>query len=78
MSTFRRIAIATTAAALVGAGATSSALAAGEPFGQHVSDCAQISLGQRAGAPEVTCTHDGMTMTFPTFGAMVQHMLAEG
>jgi hypothetical protein len=31
-------------------------------------------LGQREGAPSVTCTHDGMTMTFPTFGAMVRHM----
>ena len=47
--------------------------AAAEPFGQHVAECAQ-QLGARANAPEVSCTHDGMTMTFPTFGAMVQHM----
>ena len=31
-------------------------------------------LGVRANAPKVTCTHDGMTMTFPNFGAMVKHM----
>lgn len=43
-------------------------------FGQHVATCAQAHLGQREGAPAVTCTHDGMTMTFATFGAMVQHM----
>jgi hypothetical protein len=47
--------------------------AAAEPFGQHVAGCAH-QLGARANAPEVTCTHDGMTMTFPNFGAMVQHM----
>ncbi len=47
-----------------------------EPFGQHVSDCAQTSLGKRANAPAVTCTHDGQVHTFATFGAMVQHMLA--
>ena len=47
--------------------------AAAEPFGQHVAMCAH-QLGARANAPEVTCTHDGMTMTFPNFGAMVKHM----
>jgi hypothetical protein len=47
--------------------------AAAGPFGEHVSMCAH-QLGARANAPEVTCTHDGMTMTFPNFGAMVQHM----
>jgi len=43
------------------------------PFGQHVAMCAH-HLGVRANAPAVTCAHDGMTMTFPNFGAMVQHM----
>jgi hypothetical protein len=43
-------------------------------FGEHVAMCAQGSVGQREGAPSVTCTHDGMTMTFPTFGAVVGHM----
>ena len=33
-------------------------------------------LGARENPPAVTCTHDGMTMTFPTFGAMVDHMRA--
>ena len=54
-----------------------SALGAPSPsadFGQHVATCAQEHLGQRDGAPSVTCSHDGMEMTFPTFGAMVQHM----
>jgi hypothetical protein len=76
MSTFRRSAIALSGVALVGAGAASSAAAAEQPFGAHVADCAQMSLGQRPDAPQVTCSHDGMT--FPNFGAMVQHMLAEG
>ena len=61
-------AIATIAAALAG---TASAT----PFGQHVATCAH-ELGARDGAPAVTCTHDGTTMTFATFGAMVEHMRA--
>jgi hypothetical protein len=71
-----------TAASLTAAGALAlalggSALGAPSPsadFGQHVATCAQEHLGQREGAPSITCTHDGMTMTFPTVGAMVQHM----
>ena len=71
-----------TAASLTTAGALAlalagNALAAPNPsadFGQHVATCAQEHLGQREGAPSVTCTHDGTEMTFPTFGAMVQHM----
>ena len=43
------------------------------PFGRHVAMCAH-ELGGRASAPAVTCTHDRMTMTFATFGAMVEHM----
>lgn len=70
------------AASLTVAGALAFALgdaALGAPslsadFGQHAATCAQEHLAQREGAPSVTCTHDGMTMTFPTFGAMVQHM----
>jgi len=39
--------------------------------------CAREHLGQRANPPAVTCTMpDGSTMTFPNFGAMVQHMRA--
>lgn len=56
------------------AGSAAAAPSASAEFGQHVAACAQESLGQRQGPPSVTCTHDGMTMTFPTFGAMVQHM----
>jgi len=47
--------------------------AAAEPFGQHVAMCAH-QLGARANAPAVSCSHDGMTMTFANFGAMVEHM----
>lgn len=72
MRTFRHLTVAAVAAAVV-AGTASTNAAAAEPFGQHVAMCAQ-HLGQRADAPAVTCTHDGMTMTFATFGAMVEHM----
>ncbi len=61
------------------AGPADSALAADDSaaFGQHVAACAEEHLGQRADVPAVTCTMpDGSTMTFPTFGAMVQHMRA--
>lgn len=43
-------------------------------LGQRVAACAQAHLGEREGAPAVTCTHDGVEMTFDTFGAMAQHM----
>ena len=74
--------IPTAAASLAAAGALALALAGstlGAPspsadLGQHVATCAQEHLGQREGAPSVTCTHDGVEMTFATFGAMVQHM----
>ena len=47
--------------------------ASAAPFGEHVSSCAQ-QLGARDDPPTVTCAHDGMTMTFPNFGAMVEHI----
>jgi len=72
MRSIHRLAIAAATLALA-AGVSGNALAGGEPLGQHVAMCAH-ELGARAAAPTVTCTHDGMTMTFPTFGAMVQHM----
>ena len=62
------------ALALVFGGSAAAAPNAGADFGQHVATCVPEHLGQREGAPSVTCTHDGMTMTFPTFGAMVRHM----
>lgn len=58
---------------------TSSALAAAGSgaSGQHVAMCAKENLGQRPNPPAMTCTMpDGSTMTFPNFGAMVQHMRA--
>jgi hypothetical protein len=46
----------------------------GSAFGQHVAGCAQEHLGHRTAPPSVTCTMpDGTAMTFPNFGAMVQH-----
>ena len=69
-----------TVASLTAAGALAlagSALGASNPsadLGQHVATCAQEHLGQREGAPSVSCTHAGMTMTFPIFGAMVEHL----
>ena len=72
MSRFTRLTITAVAAAALAGAASTNAIAA-EPFGQHVSTCAH-ELSQRADAPAVTCTHDGMTMTFANFGAMVEHM----
>ena len=69
----RRLTIAVGVAAALAAGSTGTALAAEEPFGTHVSTCAQ-ELGKRADAPALTRSHDGMTMSFASFGAMVQHM----
>ena len=46
----------------------------GQPLGQHVSECAQTSLGQRANPPAITCSHDGQVHVFATFGEMVHHM----
>ncbi len=45
-----------------------------EPFGQHVSECAQTSLVKRTNPPAVTCSHDGHLHAFANFGEMVQHM----
>ena len=72
MRLLRQLSIGALATAAV-AGGTAVSASAAAPFGQHVAMCAH-QLGQRAGAPAVTCTHDGMTMTFANFGAMVEHM----
>ena len=76
--TIRLLALVAAVGAVV-AGPTGSALAAASSatFGRHVAACAREHLGQRADAPAVTCTMpDGTTMTFATFGEMVQHMRA--
>lgn len=65
---------AASATALAFVGSSAAAPSPEADLGQHIAACAREHLGQRAGAPAVTCTHDGMTMSFPTFGAMVQHM----
>lgn len=72
-----RLIAAIAAAATLAAGISGTALA-GDSFGRSVAMCAQMALGQRANPPAVTCTDDGMTMTFPTFGAMVAQMRAMG
>lgn len=77
MQPLTRVAASLTAAGALALALAGNALAGPSPsadFGQHVAACAQEHLGQRTSPPQVTCTHDGMTMTFPTFGAMVQHM----
>ena len=72
MHGFRRLMIVAAASAVLAGVAATNALAA-DPFGEHVAMCAR-ELGQPADAPAVTCTHGEMTMTFGTFGAMVEHM----
>lgn len=73
----RRLIITLTASAALVAGFSGNALA-GDAFGQHVAMCAQMTLGQRDNPPWVTCTHDGVSITFANFGAMVRHMRTEG
>ncbi len=67
-------AILTTAAVAAVAPGAVQAAESDEPFGQHVSECAQANLGKRANPPAVTCSHDGQLHAFANFGAMVQHM----
>lgn len=79
MSTYHRLAVALTAVGIVTAGLSANALganarAADDSFGRQVSMYAQMSFGQGHDAHEVICTHDGMTMTFASFGAMLRHM----
>lgn len=71
----QRLILAIAASAAIAAGFSGSALA-DNSFGQHVGMCAHTTLGERANPPTITCTHDGMTMTFANFGEMVQHMRA--
>lgn len=66
--------LATAGALTLGIGGSAAASAPPAGFGQHVASCAQEHLGQREGAPGVTCMHHGTAMTFATFGAMVEHM----
>ena len=77
LSPLRLFAAAIAIAALAG-GSAASAVAAEDPatFGQQVATCAQTSLGQRTSPPSLTCSHDGMAMTFANFGEMVLHMKA--
>lgn len=69
-----RVPVVLVTAAAAFAAPAGAAHASDSSFGRHVSECAQMTLGQRDGAPVVTCGHEGMEMTFPNFGAMVQHM----
>ena len=67
--------LASAAAAAVSPGVVQAAESE-QPFGQHVSECAQPSLGKRSNPPAVTCSHDGHTHVFANFGEMVHHMHA--
>ena len=71
MPTAYRLTFAAAVAASVFAPGVGSAAAS--TFGQELAMCAH-ELGQRTDAPAITCSHDGMTMTFANFGAMVKHM----
>ena len=68
--------VVTLASAAVAAVAPGVAQAAetGQPFGQHVSECAQTSLGQRTNPPAVTCSHDGQVHVFANFCELVHHL----
>ena len=76
MSHARRLTLALVTSGALAVGVVGNALAGDDPpaFGQHVAMCAQDSLGKDSNPPAVTCTHDGQTMTFATFGEMVQYM----
>ena len=76
MSTRQPLLAALAAGAIFAASGGSALAADSPPPGQHVSACAYASLGQRENPPAVTCTDNGVTMAFPNFGEMVQHMLS--
>ncbi len=78
MSTRRLTLALVSTAAIWGASAGSALAAASPPLGQHVSSCAHASLGQRDNPPSVTCTDNGVTMSFANVGAMVQYMRSDG
>lgn len=75
MNTRRPLMAALATGAILAATGGSALAANSPPPGQHVSACAHTSLGQRESPPAVTCTDNGVTMAFPNFGEMVQHML---
>ena len=53
-----------------------AALGDQEPFGQHVSQCAQMALPP-ADPPTIVCEHHGEVHTFANFGEMVLFHLQE-
>ena len=71
-------ALAVSAALAAPASATAAAPAPDDPswLGTHVSRCADMHLPPVPSPPTIVCEDGGMVMTFATFGAMVQHMLA--
>jgi hypothetical protein len=61
-------------------GVLAPATASGAPdepalLGQHVSRCADMHLPPLPSPPAIVCEDGGTVLTFPTFGAMVLHML---
>jgi hypothetical protein len=74
---FKRSSAALGAIGLAALGLAGGPAAAPDPnadLGQHIASCARHSLGERENPPAVACAHDGMVMSFPAFGVMVQHM----
>ena len=74
----RRLLTALAVSAALAAPASATAAAPDDPswLGTHVSRCADMHLPPLPSPPAIVCEDGGMVMTFPTFGAMVQHMLA--
>jgi hypothetical protein len=71
----RRMTLTLAPAALVAVLAAPVASANPQSVGSQVSNCAQTMLPSTT-APTVTCSCADGSMTFATFGAMVQAMLA--
>ena len=74
----RRLLTALAVSVALAAPASATAAAPDDPswLGTHVSRCADMHLPPLPSPPTIVCEDGGMVMTFPTFGAMVQHMLA--
>jgi hypothetical protein len=74
----RRLLTALAVSAALAAPASATAAAPDDPsgLGTHVSRCADMHLLPLPSPPTIVCEDGGMVMTFPTFGAMIQHMLS--
>lgn len=76
-----RFVLALTACIAVAAGLPAAASADSDDppaRGEHIANCARVSLPPAEDPPTITCEHDGHVHTFANFGVMVLHMLEEG